>query len=80
MAIRSDLRRELLKLPAEERQELADELYESLDNDTAGSEWEVAWSDEVSRRAQEIVDGKVSLIDSVDFHANLRAELLTRRP
>jgi putative addiction module component (TIGR02574 family) len=78
MAIRPELRNELLKLPAEERQELADELYESLGDETIDPAWESAWSDEITRRVQEIVDGKVQLIDADDMHDELREELRTR--
>ena len=75
MAIRPELRNELLKLPAEERQELADELYESLSEEPIDPEWENAWSDEITRRAQEIADGRVPLADADEMHDELRAEL-----
>ncbi len=75
MAIRPALRDELLKLPADERQTLADELYESLDDQPLDPAWESAWSDEIARRVQEIADGKVQLVDADDMHAELRKEL-----
>jgi putative addiction module component (TIGR02574 family) len=75
MAIRPELRNELLKLPAEERQELADELYESLGDEPLDPAWETAWSGELARRVQEVVDGKVQLIDAEDVHDELREEL-----
>jgi putative addiction module component (TIGR02574 family) len=75
MAIRPELRDEILKLPADERQELADELYESLDDEPVDPAWERAWSDEIARRVQEIADGKVQLVDADDMHAELRDEL-----
>ena len=75
MAIRAELRDELLKLPADQRQELADELYESLDDEPVDAAWERAWSDEVACRVQEIADGKVQLVDADDMHAELRDEL-----
>ena len=56
MAIRPELRDALLKLPADERQELADKLYESLDDEQVDPAWERAWSDEIARRVQEIAD------------------------
>lgn len=75
MAMRPELREELLKLPAEERQDLADQLYESLGDEPLDAAWESAWSDEIARRAQDIAHGKVQLIDADDMHAELREEL-----
>ena len=65
----------LLKLPANERQELADEIYDSLDDEPVDPAWESAWSDEIVRRVQEIADGNVHLVDADDMHAELRDEL-----
>jgi putative addiction module component (TIGR02574 family) len=75
MAIRQALRDELLNLSSEERQKLADELYESLVEGPRDPEWEEAWSKEIAQRVQEIVDGKADLIDADEVHAELRAEL-----
>lgn len=79
MAIRPELRDELLKLSADERQELADTLYESLEDEPVDPAWESAWSDEIARRVQEIADGNVRLVDADDMHAELRDELLSTR-
>ena len=75
MAIRPELHDELLKLPADERQALADELYDSLDDEPLDPAWERAWSDEIARRVQQIADGNVQLVDADDMHAELRDEL-----
>jgi putative addiction module component (TIGR02574 family) len=75
MAIRPELRDELLKLPADERQELANELYESLDDEPVDPTWELAWSDEITGRVQEVADGTVRLVDADEMHAALRSEL-----
>jgi putative addiction module component (TIGR02574 family) len=75
MALRPELRDELLRLPADERQALADKLYESLDDEVVDPAWEAAWSDEISRRVQEIADGKVQLVDADEMHDELRDEL-----
>jgi putative addiction module component (TIGR02574 family) len=74
MSIRPELRDELLHLSAEERQELADELYESLD-DSRDPEWERAWAAEIERRAQDVADGRVELLDADAVHAELHSEL-----
>ena len=75
MWVRPQLREELLSLPAEERQELADELYESLGDQPEDPEWERAWAAELERRVQDVGDGRVDLLDADDVHAELRAEL-----
>jgi putative addiction module component (TIGR02574 family) len=75
MAIRPELRDELLKLPAGEREELADAPYESLDDEPVDPAWERAWSVEIARRVQEIADGKARLVDADEMHAELRDEL-----
>jgi len=75
MAIRPELRNELFNLSPEERQMLAEELYESLVDDPLEPEWEKAWSQEITQRVQEIVDGSVVLVDVDEVHAELRAEL-----
>jgi putative addiction module component (TIGR02574 family) len=74
MSIRPELRDELLHLSPEERQELADELYESLD-ESRDPEWERAWAAEIERRVQDVAEGRVELLDADAVHADLRAEL-----
>lgn len=46
MAMRPQLRDELLTLSADERQQLADELYESLVDAPPDAEWEHNWAEE----------------------------------
>lgn len=75
MSIKPELRRELLTLPAEERQQLADELYESLVDESLDPEWERAWSDEIRQRVKDVADNRVELVDADDVHRELRAEL-----
>lgn len=75
MAIRPELREELLRLPAEEREALAEELYEGLSGEQLDPTWVEAWSDEVSRRAREVTDGAVALVDADEVHAEIRSEL-----
>jgi putative addiction module component (TIGR02574 family) len=74
MSIRPELKAQLLALPAEERQTLADELYDSLDG-PPNPEWERAWTMELSRRLSEIEHGRVELVDADEVHVALRAEL-----
>jgi len=79
MSISPELRRELLTLSPEERQELADELYESLIDESMDPEWERAWSKEIEQRMGEVTAERVELIDADEVHRQLRAELGNRR-
>ncbi len=79
MSISPELRRELLTLPAEERQELADELYESLVEESLDPEWEREWSKEIEQRMKDVADNRVELVDADDVHRELRAELRDTR-
>nr|MDQ3295188.1 addiction module protein [Myxococcota bacterium] len=72
MSIRPELRTELLTLSPEERQELADELYESLVDESVDPEWERAWSAEIERRMADVAADRVELIDADEVHAELR--------
>jgi Putative addiction module component len=75
MAIRPELRHELLTLSQEDRHELADELYESLIAEPLDPAWERAWAREIEQRVEDIVAGRAELIDADEAHAELRAEL-----
>ncbi len=75
MAIRPELRAELLALPATERGALADQLYDSLDDEPLDPGWEQAWSQELARRVADVAAGRVELIDAEQVHAELRTEL-----
>jgi putative addiction module component (TIGR02574 family) len=79
MSIRPEMRRELMTLSAEERQELADELYESVLDEQQGSEWERAWSQELEHRTDDVLAGRVETIDAEDVHRELQAELSSAR-
>jgi putative addiction module component (TIGR02574 family) len=75
MAIRPEVRDEILALSLEDRHALADEIYESLINEPLDPEWERAWSREIEQRIQDIVAGRVELVDADEVHAELRTEL-----
>ncbi|HWO24033.1 MAG TPA: addiction module protein [Kofleriaceae bacterium] len=70
MAIRPELRDEILT-----RSDLADEIYESLVDEPLDPEWEQAWARELEQRVEDVVAGRVQLIDADEVHAELRAEL-----
>jgi len=75
MAIRTELRDEVLTLSREDRHDLADEIYESLLAESLDPEWEQAWSQEIEGRIEDVIAGRVELVDADTVHAELRAEL-----
>jgi putative addiction module component (TIGR02574 family) len=75
MPVSAETRRELLSLPPEEREKLADELYDSLDAEEARDpEWQTAWTNEIQSRISDVEQGRVELIDGDDVHRRLRAK------
>ncbi len=78
MPIESGLREQLLKLPAEERQALADELYESIGDTGIDPAWEKAWIGEIGLRLEDVRAGTAELVDADEVHASLREELRNR--
>ena len=64
-----------MRLPAEEREALAEELYDSISGEPLDPAWEAAWSGEISRRAREVAEGAVALVDADEVHAEIRSEL-----
>jgi putative addiction module component (TIGR02574 family) len=79
MPIEAGLRAQLLMLPAEERQELAEDLYESLADTGMDPAWEKAWTEEIGQRLQDVVDGTADLVDADEVHESLREELRGQR-
>jgi putative addiction module component (TIGR02574 family) len=64
-----------LTLPPEARAEIADLLLESLDPSPPDEGVEAAWSEEISRRIDEIDSGKVQLIPYEEIRRRLMARL-----
>ncbi|MFT3817453.1 MAG: addiction module protein [Rubrivivax sp.] len=58
-------------LSAEDRARLAEELLDSLD-DESDAEADLVWEREVERRVAEIESGSIKLIASEDVHAEAR--------
>jgi hypothetical protein len=79
MSITPELRRELMTLPADERQKLADELYESLIEEQVDPEWQRAWTSEIEQRIGDVSAKRVDLIDADDVHGDMQAELRDAR-
>ena len=68
------LEREALKLPAEDRARLAEELLDSLD-ELPPQEIDRLWLEEASRRAAQIDAGEVELVSAEDVDEKARALL-----
>jgi len=68
-----DFKRQALQLSFDEREELADALYESLEEDEDASE--SALPAEVRRRYQAIKEGKTQMLSGEEVFAELLAEL-----
>lgn len=68
-------------LDAEERLEAAHQLLLSVDQDARSDQADIdtAWDEVIDRRADEIVSGRVELVDVDQSHAQLRAELAAMR-
>jgi len=64
-----------MKLPAEEREQLVDELKATLHGGFASEEVEQAWATEIERRAAEIDSGKAVLRDWDEVRDEILAEL-----
>jgi len=72
------LRSEALALPPAERAKLAHALLESL-HDEGDADAEVAWLEELDRRAQALADGTANLVDWDDARQRIAARLKARR-
>jgi putative addiction module component (TIGR02574 family) len=79
MATRPELREELLRLPLEEREALAEELFRSLGEEAGDAQWEAVWSDEIARRLAQVARGEVELVDADEVHAELQQALKSLR-
>ena len=71
----TEIRSSALGLPPEERAALAHDLIESLDADDANPRADELWAAEILRRGQEVLDGKVDLVDSDTVHAEITRQL-----
>ena len=66
------------ELPAPERAALAHDLIASLDAEDQDPRADTLWAAEIERRAREASDGKVTLIDSDEVHAEIAQRLRAR--
>ena len=73
-----EIRASALNLPAPERAELTHDLIASLDAEDRDPRADALWAAEIERRAREVADGKVTLIDADEVHAELAQRLRAR--
>lgn len=66
-----EIRASALSLPAPERAALAHDLIASLDAEDPDPSADALWAAEIERRAHEVADGKVTLIDADEVHAEI---------
>ena len=74
----AELRSSVLSLPTEERAALAHDLIASLDAEDADPNAESLWATEIERRAREVAEGKVALVDADEVHAEAARRLRAR--
>ena len=71
----SEIMRKALALPLKARAALAGSLLESLDEHPPDQGIEAAWSEEITRRIEELDSGKVQLIPYEEVRRRLMARL-----
>ena len=74
----TEIRASALNLPAPERAALAHDLIASLDAEDVDPRTDTLWAAEIERRAREVADGKVALIDADEVHAEIAQRLRAR--
>ncbi|HEV3031565.1 MAG TPA: addiction module protein [Polyangia bacterium] len=74
-ALQKQILEAALKLSADEREHLVEELAASLPNDFVGKDLQKAWLDELGRRSDEIDAGTAELLDLSD----VREQIAQRR-
>lgn len=64
-----------LKLGPEEREQIADALWDSLEHGDDEASVEKAWGDEIARRCKEIDEGRAELVEWADVKARIAKRL-----
>ncbi len=81
MATKDELLVDVMKLPEQDRAELAHALLFSLGDASAEDprEVEAAWAAEIARRAEDVVAGRSKTVDGVEALREIQEELQVRR-
>ena len=70
---------ELMKLPAPERVQAANALFDSLDGEEDDAEWEACWARELVQRVEGVKSGEREAIDSETARARVLERLRSVR-
>ncbi|WP_240357949.1 addiction module protein [Myxococcus vastator] len=79
MATKEELLTDVLRLPPEERAEVAHKLLLSLEEGAEDPGAQAEWSAELERRAREVLDGSVKTVSWEQVEARISARLDQRR-
>jgi putative addiction module component (TIGR02574 family) len=79
MATKEDLLSDVLRLPPEERAEVAHKLLLSLEEGAEDPEAQAEWSAELDRRAREVLDGSVKTVSWEQVEERISTRLGQRR-
>ena len=64
-----------LSLPAEDREQIADALWDSLEHGDDEASVEKAWEEEIARRSKEIDEGRAEFVSWEDVKAEIAKRL-----
>jgi putative addiction module component (TIGR02574 family) len=67
-----------LSLPAEDREHIADELWDSLEHGDDETSVEKAWEEEIARRSKEIDEGRAEFVSWEEVKAEIAKRLSER--
>ena len=67
-----------LSLPPEDRERIADELWDSLEHGDDEASVEKAWEEELARRTKDIEEGRAELVAWEDVKAEIAKRLRER--
>ncbi|HZI07298.1 MAG TPA: addiction module protein [Archangium sp.] len=79
MATKDELLSDVLRLPPEQRAELAHKLLLSLEAGPEDQDAEAEWDQELERRAREVLDGTVKTVPWKEVEARITRRLRQRR-
>ena len=79
MATKDELLSDVLRLPPEERAEVAHKLLLSLEEEPDAQDVEADWEQELERRAREVLDGTVKTVPWNEAEARISRRLRQRR-
>jgi putative addiction module component (TIGR02574 family) len=71
MATKDELLSDVLRLPPDERAEVAHKLILSLEDGPEAQDAEAAWDEELERRAREVLDGTVKTVPWEEVEARM---------